>query len=238
MPIHPPAEQIPLVNSSADYYSTGPLIPRLRRGWRIVVIVKAARLHGHEIERLPALPVVQYAHGIDLCAISVFRVWIRCHVVSSRVLVHEQHACPDRNRELLRADTARGQRESVGIDWRGRRTSARRCCRHRTRRASRHRSRTRIATADDYPSLGQQWQSASRVPRARGDDNLLDGDPSFQIGILRIVVIVIAAAAGICETERGLRLASLTAGRRLRSKDTRCAPDADRIPCHAIANRC
>ena len=46
-----------------------------------------------------------------------------------------------------------------------------------------------------------------RESRGR-ENNLLDGDPSFQIGILRIVVIVIAAAAGICETERGLRLAS------------------------------
>ena len=81
------------------------------------MIVKAARLHGHEIERLPTLPAVQHA-AIDLRAISVFRVWIRRHVVSSRVLVHEQHLRPDRNGELLRAHTARGQREGVGIGWR------------------------------------------------------------------------------------------------------------------------
>ena len=120
--IFAPTRQVPLVNSSADYYSTGPLISCLRRGWRIVVIVKAARLHGHEIERLPALSVVQYADGIDLRAIGVFRVWIRCHVVSSRVLVHEQHARPDRNGEFLRAHTARGQRKGVGIGWRRRRS--------------------------------------------------------------------------------------------------------------------
>ena len=83
------------------------------------MIVKAARLHGHEIERLPALSVVQHADGIDLRAIGVFRVWIRCHVVSSPVLVHVQHAGPDRNGEFLRAHTTRSERKGVGIGWRG-----------------------------------------------------------------------------------------------------------------------
>src|SRR4029453_2512603 len=45
----------PLVSRSADYYFTRPLIPRCRRRWRIVVIVKSARLRGHEIPCLAAL---------------------------------------------------------------------------------------------------------------------------------------------------------------------------------------
>ena len=79
------------------------------------MIVEPAGLRRHEIECFPALAVVQYADGIDLRAVGVFGMRIRRHVVSARILIDEQHARADRDRELFGTHTAGGQRESVGI---------------------------------------------------------------------------------------------------------------------------
>lgn len=169
------------------------------------MIVKAARLHGHEIERLLALSVVQHADGIDLRAISVFGVRIRCHVVSPRILVHEQHARPDRNGEFLRAHTARGQREGVGIGWRGRRT----------------RGAVAPATARGEEQAQQQDEDCHcrrlskptaamairfSSPAGAPEDDLLNGDPALPTAVIRSVVIVVPAGPGVGKTERGLRL--------------------------------
>ena len=86
------------------------------------MIVKAARLWRHEIAGLPALAVVEYADRIDLGAVRVIGVRVRRHVMSSRILVDEQHARSDRNGEFLRTHTACRQREGVGIGWSGRRS--------------------------------------------------------------------------------------------------------------------
>jgi hypothetical protein len=109
------AKPVPLVSLSADYYATGPLIPGLRRRWRIVVIVETTRLRRDEVACFPALAVGQHPDRIDLRAVSVIGMWIGRHVVPARILIREQHACADWNRELLGTHAARCQRESVRV---------------------------------------------------------------------------------------------------------------------------
>ena len=164
------------------------------------MIVEPAGLRRHEIECFPTLAVVQHAHGINLRAVGVFGMRIRRHVVSARILIDEQHARADRDREFFRTHTAGGQRECVGIGRRRRR--ARRRVAPATTRGE---EKTENYNEDDH---------SRSLPMVIGEGNprrqsLLDGDPAFQTGILRIIVIVVPARAGVCKPECRLRLSGL-----------------------------
>ena len=101
----------PLVSLSTDYYPARPLTPR---GWRIVVIVKPAGFRSHEIVCLVTLPGCQHT-PVDPGAIGVLGMWIGRHVVTPRIVIHEEHTGAERNRQFLRRDPARRECKRVGI---------------------------------------------------------------------------------------------------------------------------
>ena len=80
-----------------------PHIAELRIHWWIIVIVKSARFCDDQVLRLAILPGVQQAHRIDLDTQIVLRMRIRFHIVTSRIVVHEQHARAERHGQFLRA---------------------------------------------------------------------------------------------------------------------------------------
>lgn len=88
----------------------------LRRGRRrIVVIVEATGADDDEIAALAALTGREHADVVQCRALAVIGMVVRGHVVPARVVVDELHAASRRHRHLLRADSARRQRERVGI---------------------------------------------------------------------------------------------------------------------------
>jgi hypothetical protein len=79
------------------------------------VIVETTRLRRDEVACLPALTIGQYSHRIDLRAVGVIGMWIGRHVVPARILIHEQHAGANWNRELLGTYAARCECERVRV---------------------------------------------------------------------------------------------------------------------------
>jgi len=113
--------------------------------WRIVMIVKSAGLRRHEIEGLATLPRGQRAK-IDLRAVGVIRMWIGSHVMTTSILIHEEHARAGRNGQLFRRDAARRQRKRVGVGricrwrWCGTTAAARRKKQHEDQDEDHHSS--------------------------------------------------------------------------------------------------
>ena len=84
------------------------------------MIVKPAGFRRYEIQRLATLPGYQRTQ-VDLDAIGVLGMWIGRHVVTPRIVIHEEHTGAERNRQFLRRHSARGEGEGVRIRWRSRR---------------------------------------------------------------------------------------------------------------------
>ena len=87
--------------SSANYNLACPHITELRIHWGIIVIVKAARFWLDQVSGLATLPGIQQANRIHLVTQVVLGMRIRRHIVTSRIVVHEQHARAERHGQVL-----------------------------------------------------------------------------------------------------------------------------------------
>jgi hypothetical protein len=86
---------------------------------RVIVVVKTASPDRHEISGFSHLTALEESNLIYFLAQVVLGVWIRRHVVRTRVVVDEKDARSGWNDQLSGADgAARRNRDSVRILWR------------------------------------------------------------------------------------------------------------------------
>ena len=78
------------------------------------MIVKSARFRDDQVRCLVTLAGVQHSHRIDLDTQVVLRMRIRRHIVTSRIVVHEQHARALRDVQLRRVEARRGNGDRRG----------------------------------------------------------------------------------------------------------------------------
>ena len=79
------------------------------------MIVESARSWCNEVCGFAALPGIQQAHRIHLATEIVLGMRIRRHIVTSRIVVHEQHPAPRRHDQFLGTHAARRQGKRVRI---------------------------------------------------------------------------------------------------------------------------
>jgi hypothetical protein len=83
---------------------------------RILVVVKTASSHRHEIAGFTHLAGLQQPNLIDLGAEIVVRVWIRRHLVAPGIVVDEEDASAWRDDEFGRPHrAARRNRDAVRV---------------------------------------------------------------------------------------------------------------------------
>ena len=91
------------------------------------MIVESARSWCDEVCGFAALSGIQHANRIHLATEIVLGMRIRRHIVTSRIVVYEQHPAPGRHDQFLGTHAARRQGKRVrigGIGWCDRRGSA------------------------------------------------------------------------------------------------------------------